>query len=385
MPVDEAVAQGAAVYAKYLQEKSSGKAGFRVRNVNSHTLGVLGIEPSTMMRRRKVMIARNTPLPAEHTQPFVTAEAGQKSVVVTVVEGGDDTGNHSTLIGRCVLAGLAPNLPPRSKVNVTFHYSEDGRLSVRAFMPAVERESTLTIERAQRNVERVARRLGRLARRRTSRRQRRFPRSKDAATTGEAAATANPLKRLNAKRMQRQVDVVADEALDLTKEKTVVLVDEPTSSATPQVAPQKEAVKPAPAEKPAPVAKVEAAKPSAAAPSKPAKAAEPTKPTTPAAKPDAAENGSRQARREAADHDFPTFGTVATTKTPATTSPPTSAPFPSTRPKNGRRKRSPPHRATHPHPPPNLHRKPKAKSRRRNRAGSSGKIECFVRGASCFA
>lgn len=149
LSVDEAVAQGAAIYARFLQEKEAGGSSFRVRNVNSHTLGVLGIEPSTMMKRRKVMIARNTPLPHEHTQRFATAAAGQKSVVVTVIEGGDDAGNHSTLIGRCVLDALGPNLPPRTPVDVTFVYGDDGTLSVRAFMPAVNRDSTLKIERAR--------------------------------------------------------------------------------------------------------------------------------------------------------------------------------------------------------------------------------------------
>jgi molecular chaperone DnaK len=150
LSVDEAVAHGAAVYAQYLVRRERGAdAGFQVKNVNSHTLGVLAIEPATRMKRRKPMIQRNTPLSAEHTQRFATAEAGQKNVAVTVVEGGDDSGNNATLIGHCVLDGLDPNLPPRSPVEVTFHYSDNGRLDVRAFMPTLGREATLTIERAR--------------------------------------------------------------------------------------------------------------------------------------------------------------------------------------------------------------------------------------------
>jgi molecular chaperone DnaK len=246
LPVDEAVAQGAAVYARYLQNKESGEAGFRVQNVNSHTLGVLGIEPSTMMRRRKVMIARNTPLPAEHTQRFMTAEAGQKSVVVTVVEGGDDSGNHSTLIGRCVLAGLDPNLPPRSQVDVTFHYAEDGCLSVRAFMPAVEREATLSIERAKgMSADMLAAWANCIAGGMADGCE--LPEVK-AAEAGATTTAANPLHAPELRRVQKQVDIVAEDSPGV-KEKTFVLGDEAESSPTVMADPPKKTAAAAPAAK----------------------------------------------------------------------------------------------------------------------------------------
>lgn len=235
LSVDEAVAQGAATYARFLQEKKTGGNSFRVRNVNSHTLGVLGIEPSTMMKRRKIMIARNTPLPVEHTQRFATAAAGQKSVVVTVIEGGDDAGNHSTLIGRCVLEGLAPNLPPRSPVDVTFVYGDDGRLSVRCFMPAVNRDTTLTIERARgmspELLDAWARCIaGRMPDGCT------LPDTKQpegAATAATASAPSqpavNPLNAPDARRMPKQLDVT-DETPSTMFNKPVVLSDAATTS-----------------------------------------------------------------------------------------------------------------------------------------------------------
>lgn len=285
LPVDEAVAHGASVYARYLQEKEvGGRAGFRVRNVNSHTLGVLGIEPATMMRRRKVMIARNTPLPAEHTQRFVTAEAGQKSVVVTVIEGGDDAGNHSTLIGRCVLAGLAPNLPPRSKVDVTFHYAEDGRLSVRAFMPAVEREATLTIERAKgMSPDALEAWTGAIAAGLPD--DVALPETVPAASDKQAQAAAspavNPLTAPGASRMPRQVDVVADEAAT-TSGKEFELIDEtaggPSFDSPPP--PEPTAAKPSAVETPAAVVKQEpVVRPASAKKSEPAPPTEAAKPS----------------------------------------------------------------------------------------------------------
>ncbi len=148
LSVDEAVAHGAAIYAHFLTHQDTAEAApFRVVNVNSHTLGVLGIDPVTKSRRRKVMIPRNTSLPAKHTQRFGTAERGQRSVAVVVVEGGDDSGNNATLIGKCLLENLGADLPPRSPVDVTFHYGEDGRLNIHAAMPTIGKESSLTIDR----------------------------------------------------------------------------------------------------------------------------------------------------------------------------------------------------------------------------------------------
>ncbi len=148
LSVDEAVAHGAAIYAHLLTHQDTSEAApFRVVNVNSHTLGVLGIDPVTKSRRRKVMIPRNTSLPAKHTQRFGTAEQGQRSVAVVVVEGGDDSGNDATLIGKCLLEDLGADLPPRSPVDVTFHYGEDGRLDIHAAMPTIGKEASLTIDR----------------------------------------------------------------------------------------------------------------------------------------------------------------------------------------------------------------------------------------------
>jgi molecular chaperone DnaK len=234
LSVDEAVTHGAALYAKYLQEKEAGGgAAFTVRNVNSHTLGVLGIEPSTMMRRRKVMIARNTPLPTQHTQRFVTAAAGQKSVVVTVIEGGDDAGNHSTLIGRCVLDGLAPNLPPRSQVDVTFVYSDNGRLEVRAFMPAVQRDSTLTIERAKgmspELIQNWAECIAAGVADDCTLPETKKPADGESKPAAAVPATVNPVHAPDVRRMPKQVDIV-EIAAGGEQDKTVAL-DEIASAA----------------------------------------------------------------------------------------------------------------------------------------------------------
>jgi molecular chaperone DnaK len=145
---DEAIAHGAALYAEFLQQGNRATdRSLAVKNVNSHDLGVLGVEKETGMRRRRIMIPRNTALPARSKSKFVTHRNNQHRVVVHVVEGGDDSGMNATAIGKCVVSGLPPALPAKSPVIVQFFYGANGRLSVKASLPDVGTESSVTIER----------------------------------------------------------------------------------------------------------------------------------------------------------------------------------------------------------------------------------------------
>ena len=148
LAADEAVAHGAAIYAALQTLPDHPQyQGISVCNVNSHDLGVLAIEPSTGMRRRQVLIPRNTPLPVVGICDFVTQRDGQANVRVSVVEGGDITGMHATPIGKCVVAGLPPDLPARSRVRVSFDYSASGLLNVGAALPGTGRHAAITIRR----------------------------------------------------------------------------------------------------------------------------------------------------------------------------------------------------------------------------------------------
>jgi molecular chaperone DnaK len=146
LSADEAVAHGAAIYAGAASRP--GTRVLRVRNVNSHDLGVLGVEKATGLKRRHVMIARNTPLPATAAQRFPTYRDNQRAVTVSVVEGGDAGGTNATHIGQCVVKDLPPNLPKNTPIEVTFTYAENGRLDVRAAMPTIGKTAALIIERA---------------------------------------------------------------------------------------------------------------------------------------------------------------------------------------------------------------------------------------------
>lgn len=145
---DEAVAHGAAIYAGMLSSRAAGQRPLlSVVNVNSHNLGVLGIEPATGRPRNRVLIPRNTPLPTTQRKRFKTYQDNQPNVAVRVIEGGDASGQNGTHIGKCVVSDLPPNLPKGTPVEVSFSYSPNGRLLVEAFLPTVERGATLEIQR----------------------------------------------------------------------------------------------------------------------------------------------------------------------------------------------------------------------------------------------
>jgi molecular chaperone DnaK len=132
---DEAVAHGAALYADLLLAKQgagSGQTAFSVTNVNSHSLGVVGVDPLTGRRRNRIIIPKNTPLPHSASGRFKTYRANQPNVKVTVMEGESDSPDGCTEVGLCVIQGLPPNLPAGWPVEVRYTYRENGRLQVSA-------------------------------------------------------------------------------------------------------------------------------------------------------------------------------------------------------------------------------------------------------------
>ena len=146
---DEAVAHGAAVYADFvLASQNDEETDLLVRNVNSHDLGVLAVEASTGMPRRKILIPKNSSLPAKGSGNFKTRDKNQQTVAVNVIEGGDASGRNSTKIGACVVSDLPENLPAKTAVAVEFKYLENGRLNVSATIPGTDVQATLEIERA---------------------------------------------------------------------------------------------------------------------------------------------------------------------------------------------------------------------------------------------
>ena len=101
------------------QGQAARDGGFKVTNVNAHSLGIEGIEPETLRKTNVILIPRNTPLPAKLTERFVTKSEGQRSIVVQVLEGESSLPGECTAIGRTVIRDLPDGLPKGWPVEVT--------------------------------------------------------------------------------------------------------------------------------------------------------------------------------------------------------------------------------------------------------------------------
>jgi molecular chaperone DnaK len=145
---DEAVAHGAALHAGLLLAKQRGEpATFKIKNVNSHSLGVVGTDPLTKRKRNGILIPRNTPLPVTSKRTFKTSKANQRSILVQIVEGESPSAEDCTQIGQCSVRHLPANLAPQAPVDVWFHYEPNGRLRVRVQVPGSERKVETEIVR----------------------------------------------------------------------------------------------------------------------------------------------------------------------------------------------------------------------------------------------
>jgi molecular chaperone DnaK len=128
---DEAVAHGAALRAGWLLAQSKGtRQKYRIRNVNSHSLGVVGTDPATGRKRSGILIPRNTPLPVTARRIFTTQRPNQSSIFVPIVEGESESPDDCVSIGECIVRDLPPHLPAQSPIEVRFTYLENGRLKV---------------------------------------------------------------------------------------------------------------------------------------------------------------------------------------------------------------------------------------------------------------
>jgi molecular chaperone DnaK len=152
---DEAVARGAALYARYLLADEHGQSSTKIVDVNAHSLGIEGTNVQTGRRENCVLIPLNTPLPAQCNRRFVTARAGQRSILVNVLEGEWADPASCTLVGRVVLPDLPRDLPEGHPVEVSFRYSRSARLQVRTRIPGTDRAVEVEFERHRNSSEHV--------------------------------------------------------------------------------------------------------------------------------------------------------------------------------------------------------------------------------------
>lgn len=153
---DEAVAHGAALRAAMLSShESSTFRPAKIRNVNSHSLGIVANEIGTGVPQVVTLIPRNTPLPVISRKVFKTHKPDQESFLIKIVEGESPTPGECSQLGRCSIWDLPESLPKGTRVEVKFGYAANGRLGIkvkiggqdrRAFRYEIQRPSSLTPE-----------------------------------------------------------------------------------------------------------------------------------------------------------------------------------------------------------------------------------------------
>jgi len=147
---DEAVARGAAVYAAYrmaMDGEGGRRPDFRVVDVNSHSLGIEGIDQRTDRKENIILIPRNTSLPARVCNRFVTKMDGQQTVVIKVLEGESPDPAHCIPIGKAVLRDLPSDIKKGHPIEVAYRYGISGRLDVRARVLGHDREVAMELQR----------------------------------------------------------------------------------------------------------------------------------------------------------------------------------------------------------------------------------------------
>ena len=130
---------------------------FNVKNVNSHSLGVVANDPATRRLRNAIIIPRNTTLPVTARRVFRTQTDGQRSVLVQILEGESPAPEQCVQIGRCSLRDLPDNLPAQTPIEVRFRYEDNGRLTVLVNLTGADkwvqqqiaRENSMTSEQLQ--------------------------------------------------------------------------------------------------------------------------------------------------------------------------------------------------------------------------------------------
>ena len=120
--VDECVALGAALFAM---------KGADVEEVCNHSYGTLALVEDAATGAETyantIVIPKNTPIPCEQSQTYVTSEDNENLIEVEITQGEDSDPKYVDIIGRIALK-VPPNRPAGCEVTVTYRYDENQRV-----------------------------------------------------------------------------------------------------------------------------------------------------------------------------------------------------------------------------------------------------------------
>src|SRR5215468_2844746 len=134
---DEVVALGAAIQgAALLDEKND----VLLLDVTPHSLGIMIVGGYFHK-----LIEQNTTVPTSKSHVFTTVKDNQTSVKILVLQGEHDRAEENELLGEFILTGLRRAPRGEVEVEVTFHISADGIVSVKAKDLETGLEQSITV------------------------------------------------------------------------------------------------------------------------------------------------------------------------------------------------------------------------------------------------
>jgi len=134
---DEVVALGAAIQGSALTDE---KNDILLLDVTPHSLGIMIVGGYFHK-----LIEQNTTVPTSKSHVFTTVKDNQTSVKILVLQGESDRAEENELLGEFVLTGLRRAPRGEVEVEVTFHISADGIVSVKARDLETGLEQSITV------------------------------------------------------------------------------------------------------------------------------------------------------------------------------------------------------------------------------------------------
>jgi len=163
--VDEAVALGAAIRANItdkgqpLPSIGSGLFGRKkgepiaiqgakaVSDVTAHSLGMISISQDGERYINSQIIKKNSKIPTSNTRAFnFRTRAKNNELEVYVLQGEFERPLDNTVINKYVITKIEKTNPPKSIINVTYHYTSDGVIEVSAVQQETNRKLPIRIE-----------------------------------------------------------------------------------------------------------------------------------------------------------------------------------------------------------------------------------------------
>ena len=133
----EVVALGAAIQGAALVDE---KSDILLLDVTPHSLGIMIVGGYFHK-----LIEQNTTVPTSESHVFTTVKDNQTSVKILVLQGESDRAEENELLGEFVLTGLRRAPRGEVEIEVMFHISADGIVSVKARDLETGLEQSITV------------------------------------------------------------------------------------------------------------------------------------------------------------------------------------------------------------------------------------------------